>query len=267
MKINMVKIITILSVVATVMWVGGLFLTIDDQFFKNPTPPAPTASALSSGANQTKGISIVALGDSLTRGTGDSTGKGYVQYMLDELKSNTKQKVELSNLAIKGFTSQQLLKQLEQKEIQSQLSDSNLIVMTIGANDLFQGGESLSHLDQSIISSLEKNYLGNLKKIFDTIRIINPEATVFHVGIYNPFIELPNSEKTSEAVRRWNFVTADLAASYKKIVVVPTFDLFEINVNNNLSSDKFHPNSNGYKLVGNRVAALINFEKENKQNE
>ncbi|MFF2753124.1 SGNH/GDSL hydrolase family protein [Psychrobacillus sp. NPDC058041] len=267
MKINMVKIITILSVVATIMWVGGLFLTINDQFFKNPHPSEPTSTAISLKPSQTKGISIVALGDSLTRGTGDSTGKGYVQYMLADLKSRTKQNVELSNLAIKGLTSQQLLNQLEKTEIQRQLRDSNLIVMTIGANDLFQGGNTLSNLDQSAIDSLEKNYVGNLKKIYDTIREINPQAPVFHVGIYNPFIELPNSENTSKAVRRWNFDTAELAASYKRIVVVPTFDLFEMNVNDNLSSDKFHPNSNGYQLIGNRVATLINFEKENNQNE
>jgi lysophospholipase L1-like esterase len=266
-KLNLVKIITVLSLVATVMWVAGLFLTINDQFFKNPKPPEEKSATISKDTTQKKDISIVAFGDSLTRGTGDSTGKGYVQYMLNDLKSKTKQKVDLSNLAISGYTSQQLIMQLKQTEMQRQIRQSDIVVMTIGANDLFQGGTSLSNFDQSNIDALEKTYLSNLKEIYGMIKEINPQTTVYHIGLYNPFIELSDAKTTSNAVRKWNFDTADLASTFEKIVFVPTFDLFQLNVNNYLASDKFHPNSMGYQLVGNRVASLITFEKENEKNE
>ena len=81
----------------------------------------------------------------------------------------------------------------------------------------------------------------------------------FHIGLYNPFIEMEESKQTSEYVRQWNFASAELAANYQKIVYVPTFDLFELNVNDYLFSDKFHPNAAGYQLIGERVASLINF--------
>jgi lysophospholipase L1-like esterase len=266
-KLNSVKIITVLSLVATVMWVVGLSFTINDQFFNNPPPSVEKSATISTDTTQKKDVSIVAIGDSLTRGNGDSTGKGYVQYMLNDLKSKTKKKVNLSNLAISGYTSQQLISQLKQTEMQRQIRQSDIVVMTIGANDLFQGGTSLTNYKQSNIDALEKTYLSNLKEIYGTIRKINPQTTVYHIGLYNPFIELSDAKITSNAVRKWNFDTADLAATFEKFVLVPTFDLFQLNVNNYLADDKFHPNSMGYQLVGNRVASLITFEKENEKNE
>jgi lysophospholipase L1-like esterase len=263
----MVKIITILSILATFMWIAGLYFTVNDQFFKNTPPPEPKSSTVSTSNKQTNDVSIVALGDSLTRGTGDSTGKGYVQYMLDNLKAKTKQKVDLSNLAIKGYTSEQLLTQLKQTEVQRQIRQSDIIVMTIGGNDLFQGGDSISNYNQIKIDTLEKTYVSNLKEIYSTLRELNPDATIYHVGLYNPFSELPDSEKTSSAVRNWNFASTELAASFKKIVYVPTYDLFEMNVNDYLSSDKFHPNNIGYQQIGDRVSSLITFEKEKKKND
>ena len=267
MKVNSVNIITFLSLIATILWVVGLSFTINDQFFKNPTPPVEKSSTISTDPTQSKDVSIVALGDSLTRGIGDSKGKGYVQYMLADLKSRTTQLVDLSNLAISGYTSQQLIDQLKQPEIQRQIQRSDIIVMTIGANDLFQGGTSLTSFKQSNIDALEIMYLNNLKEIYESIRKINPLTTVYHIGLYNPFIELSNAKITSSAVRKWNFDTAELAATFGKFVFVPTFDLFQLNVNNYLAGDKFHPNNMGYQLVGNRVASLITFEEENKKNE
>ncbi len=263
----MVKVVTILSILATFMWLVGLYFTVNDQFFKNSTPPEPQTSTVSTSDKQANDVSILALGDSLTRGTGDSTGKGYVQYMLDNLKSKSKENINLSNLAIKGYTSEQLLTQLKQTEIQRQIEQSDIIVMTIGGNDLFQGGESIANFNQAKIETLEKTYISNLKRIYGTLRELNPEATIYHVGLYNPFNQLADSANTSSAVRNWNFATAELAASYKKIVYVPTYDLFEMNVNNYLSSDKFHPNSSGYQRISDRVSSLITFGKEEKKND
>jgi lysophospholipase L1-like esterase len=68
-------------------------------------------------------------------------------------------------------------------------------------------------------------------------------------------------------VREWNFASAETAANYQKTVVVPTFDLFELNVNDYLYSDQFHPNSQGYKLIGERLATLITFSEGENTND
>ncbi len=50
-----------------------------------------------SNTKKNDALSIVALGDSLTRGTGDETGKGYVGYVVDELKNG---QINMSNSPI-----------------------------------------------------------------------------------------------------------------------------------------------------------------------
>ncbi len=49
----------------------------------------------------------------------------------------------------------------------------------------------------------------------------------------------------------------ELSANYKQTVFVPTFDLFQLKVDDYLYTDKFHPNAKGYKLIAERVASLI----------
>ena len=55
-------------------------------------------------------VQVVALGDSLTRGTGDVSGKGYVGLVTSQLKEDlSPQEIIVSNLGINGQTSAQLL--------------------------------------------------------------------------------------------------------------------------------------------------------------
>jgi lysophospholipase L1-like esterase len=266
-KVNSVKLISALSVLASGVWLVGLWFTIKDQFFYEAARPVKEISLEDVAEEQKDGFQIVALGDSLTRGTGDESGKGYVGYVLDELKTKTKQTIYVKNLAIKGQKSAGLVSQLQQVEVQRQIQQADVILMTIGGNDLFQGGETLSHFSLKRINQAKAKYLQNLHTIFKTIRNLNQDAVVFYVSLYNPFNDLADAKKTSAIVREWNFDSAEVAANYPKIIVVPTFDLFELNVNDYLYSDHFHPNKEGYKLIGERVASLITFAEGEKNHD
>ena len=60
---------------------------------------------------------MLALGDSLTRGTGDETGQGYVGIVTEQLKEELDpREVTVYNLGINGQDSSQLLQQLGQEE-------------------------------------------------------------------------------------------------------------------------------------------------------
>lgn len=139
--------------------------------------------------------------------------------------------------------------------------------MTIGGNDLFQGGQALENLNASANEAAREAYVKNLDAIFSEIREINKDAVLYYVGLYNPFNDLEDAKTTSAVVRQWNFESAETAAKYPNVIMVPTFDLFEQNVNDYLYSDKFHPNSEGYKLIGERLSSLIVFSGEEKQDE
>lgn len=176
---------------------------------------------------------------------------------MDELKKRTDKQIQFTNLAIKGQRSAQLIEQLKQKEVQRQIIEADIILMTIGGNDLFRGGEALRDLSTTQIEKEKKKFIEQLNTIFLLIREMNEDAPVFYIALYNPFNDLDNGKETSAIVRNWNYAASEVAAQYKSIICVPTYDLFELQVNDYLYTDKFHPNKEGYKRIGERVAALI----------
>lgn len=252
---NIIRSITLISVLFCLLWLVGLGWAVGEYYAGKPEK-VPIATVTKKAENS-KGLTIVALGDSLTRGTGDETGKGYVGDLLDEIKGKTKRPVQLTNLGINGQQSEGLRKQVMQTEVQRQIQKADIILLTIGGNDLFRGGQGLMDFQGRSLTTIENKYLNNLKYIFGQIRKVNSTANVFFIGLYNPFIEFDQGKEMSKVIRHWNYDSAEISAAYPKIIFVPTFDLFELKVNDYLYSDKFHPNTKGYRLIAERVAALL----------
>lgn len=250
-----VRFITAFAALACLLWLFGLGWTLKDYLI-GASGTASLPSEAEAPATPTSALKVVALGDSLTRGTGDIEGKGYVGYVSDRLKEAGKE-ISLINLGIKGLTSPQLAEQMKGKEILRQLGQADVILMTIGGNDLFLGGQTLSDVSEASIEGLEDSYLASLKTIIANIRAVNTEATVYLLGLYNPFSEFENGELLSDVVRGWNFKAAELLAQDVNAVFVPTYDLFQLKINDYLFTDHFHPNEKGYRLMAERVAALI----------
>ncbi|MEH7356956.1 SGNH/GDSL hydrolase family protein [Neobacillus drentensis] len=256
MNKNVIRSITVIAVLFCLLWLIGLGWAAGEYYAGKPEK-VPEPTTVNKKVENKKGLTIVALGDSLTRGTGDESGKGYVGVLTDEIKEKTKRPVQLTNLGINGQRSDQLRVQVQEKEVGRQIQKADMVLVTIGGNDLFRGGQGLADLKAEDIAAIEKKYLDNLNFIFEQIRKNNSEANVFFIGLYNPFIELDQGKEMSKVIRHWNYDSAEVSAVYPKIVFVPTFDLFELKVNDYLYSDKFHPNSKGYRLIAERVASLL----------
>jgi lysophospholipase L1-like esterase len=266
LKKYMLTAISVVSILATLVWLFGLGWTLQDQFLatKKSIKPEEKTESITQKKND-KELTIFALGDSLTRGTGDTESKGYAGYLTEIIKKKSDKNVNLINTAVKGETSRGLLKQLQQREIQRQVKNADVIIMTIGGNDLFQQGTALESLNNEKIDAQKQVYLNNISKVYKQLRAQNNHAVIYHVGLYNPFSNMKDAKTTSSIVRDWNFETAETASSFQKIVYVPTFDLFQLQVENFLYTDQFHPNTKGYKLIAERVASLIDFEQEEKE--
>ncbi|WP_423802019.1 SGNH/GDSL hydrolase family protein [Neobacillus sp. SAB-20_R2A] len=256
MSKNSIRTITGVAVLLCLLWLGGLGWAVG-EYYAGTSGNISKPSVSEQKVDQKKGLTVVALGDSLTRGTGDETGKGYVGVLVDEIKEKTKKSVQLTNLGINGQRSDQLRNQVQEEEVGRQIQKADVVLVTIGGNDLFRGGQGLMDFQAEDITAIEKKYLDNLNFIFTEIRKYNQTANVFFVGLYNPFIELNQGKEMSKVVRKWNYDSAEISALFPKIVFVPTFDLFELKVNDYLYSDKFHPNQKGYRLIAERVAALM----------
>ncbi|MEK8127340.1 GDSL-type esterase/lipase family protein [Paenibacillus filicis] len=115
-----------------------------------PGEPAPVETEPGSGAagldwTSKSQIRIVAWGDSLTAGTGDLTGKGYVRGVRDRLEKQLDKPVFVyNNFAIPGYRTSDLLKDWEAKaDIAKSMGEADLILLTAGGNDLFLGGQGL----------------------------------------------------------------------------------------------------------------------------
>ncbi|WP_233523099.1 SGNH/GDSL hydrolase family protein [Peribacillus saganii] len=248
---------TVFSALLTLILIFSLSWALYDYYRAAPQPIKASDTETAVQTRENEAMTIIALGDSLTRGTGDETGRGYVGIVSEQLKRDSDKQVIIHNIGINGQRSAQLKEQVKKQEIQRQIGMADAVLITIGGNDLFQGGQTLMNIDPKEIEKAQNIYSANIQSIFETVRSINSEAAIYLIGLYNPFIELEDSELTTRAVTEWNQRSAELSSEFPRTIFVPTFDLFQLNVNDYLFSDKFHPNRDGYKMIADRVAALL----------
>lgn len=275
------------SVIATIVLLVGFIYAIQDINSPQAAPASGTPLAPAENKGDTavntpestpeKGVDdkvlpplpeqlkITAIGDSLAKGTGDNTGSGFVRRSIQILNDNGRQSELLNNLAINGMTTKALLPKLEEKGIQYALQQANLILLSIGGNDLFQGSDLMKNaqtsegdLDPDQLMKAVPQATKNLKQILEKIRAINPEARVVFVGLYNPFADLEELLVPGNiAVSNWNHAAQQIVNMDPNMIMVPTFDLFQGKLDVYLSSDHFHPNGEGYQAIAERIAQSI----------
>lgn len=198
---------------------------------------------------------LIGLGDSLTRGIGDSNGQGYFGMVKRELQAKYSD-LSAINLGISGQTSTELAAQIQEVRTKQLLKRAQWIVLTIGGNDLFQSSDRLQKIDPAQMEEARLRYEKNLRTILDETRKSNPDATIFLFGLYNPFGDL-NIQGTDQHVLSWNETIVHTAQQFNNVVVVPTFDLFQLNPQQYLYSDHFHPNQRGYQRMADRLLQVI----------
>ncbi|WP_283152180.1 SGNH/GDSL hydrolase family protein [Guptibacillus hwajinpoensis] len=205
-------------------------------------------------------VRIVGLGDSLTKGVGDQEKKGYIGYVSDYYFENEQNaKVTLDNYAITGSETEDLIKRLEENEVQNGVKKADYIFLTIGGNDLF--GVVKNHfmnLDQQYFSLQEKIYLENLTTILDKLRSLNGDAPIYFTGLFNPFSKaFGDIPEMNEIVDDWNDGSQLTVSNYPEVTFVPVADLFLESDENLLYEDAFHPNEDGYHLMGDRIVSYL----------
>ncbi|EUJ30305.1 lipase/acylhydrolase [Listeria floridensis FSL S10-1187] len=253
-KNKTVWLVLILSCAAVLLSAVGLL-----SVFAAPKDQAKIQTKQPETAKQEKQsdtFRLTALGDSLTYGVGDQEGAGYVGIVEKKLQKSGLNPLKI-NLAISGAKSNGLLEQLRKPDVVKRVQDANLIVMTIGGNDLFRGGAALTDFKTETANQAETVYLKNLRAIYERIRKLNSKANVYHVGLYHPFAAEADGKEMGQVVAKWNFDTAKLAGEFERIIFVPTYDLLELDTESYLASDHFHPNHAGYTLIGNRLAEVL----------
>ncbi len=258
----------ITAVISTLVFAGGFVYASKQILYPKASTDSLTrtpATGTQRTVEETKEkLNIVALGDSLTAGTGDLIGKGYVQRVREKLEQQMGKPVFLlNNLAIPGYTSVQLLQDLALKKTKDALAEADIILFTIGGNDLFEGGEGLfngpdqNEFNPEAAEARISPGLERVGQILGNIHDANPNALVIYTGLYHPFLDLDPERKGSLVVQKWNDRVFAMMNSYPNAVMVPTYDLFERNLNKYLYTDHFHPNQDGYERIADRIAQIL----------
>lgn len=210
----------------------------------------------------TKELKIVAIGDSLTEGVGDETGNGgYVGILTDTINQD-RDLIDTKNFGKNGNRSDQLLARMDDPEIEAALDEADMILITIGANDIMEiFKDNFTDLTMDKFTTGKLNYEKRLNKIFTMMEDMNHRADIYLIGFYNPFKQyFADIEELEIIIQNWNTIGKEVTEKYDDVHYIPTGDLFEDTSINYLSDDQFHPNHLGYELMAERILEYITNE-------
>ncbi|WP_141522503.1 SGNH/GDSL hydrolase family protein [Bacillus toyonensis] len=257
MRSKVVKVILLITIASFCLFAYGFVSGVNDVLNPKASSLIKKTDVVAKEKKKTGTLQVVSLGDSLTRGVGDKEGIGYIGRMKEDLQKDYKQKVALTNLAVSGAKMPDLLKQIESSGAQYSIKQADVVVLTIGGNDLFPGWESLGKIDLETYRPDTETFQNEAKKIIEQIRKLNTDSPIFWLGLYNPFEDVEDLKGSSNIVVDWNASLEKLALNDKNVYITPTFDLFQNRGKDLLYSDHFHPNEVGYTYMAERLVQNV----------
>ena len=236
------------ALLAGVFFAAG-FYSFEHGDIGEPRAPPPSFAPQARAARGE--IVTLVIGDSLAKGTGDETGLGIGGRLVEQLQKTRPHVKKAVNIAVNGYRTGDVEQQLKSRNVQTLIAESNVIVVSVGGNDLW--GSTDGRIVQLRNPALFMNQvLDRVANIVTTVRRANPTARIFLIGLYNPFVSAPFGKALSALVNQWNARVTERFATDPNFTLVETSDLFSHR--DRLSFDRFHPNDEGYALIARRIA-------------
>ncbi|MDQ7093422.1 GDSL-type esterase/lipase family protein [Desulfosporosinus sp. PR] len=240
----------------------GFYQALGVTTLSNVQPSAKSVMAATAGdttvspSHPSNSLQVLILGDSIAKGTGDEKSKGFAGYLKDDLKSTTAKELEMDDAGIDGLESKGLLEQLQDSKLEKLITNSDIILVSIGGNDLKSILTLNSLAQEDAFNTRLDSYLSNLKQVLGIIGKTNPKAEVVFLGLYNPYAKVTDSEDAG-FLSTWNYKTQQMIEGYGKGIFIPTSDLMQYNLDRYIAKDGLHPNSAGYQALSNRISDSI----------
>lgn len=200
---------------------------------------------------------MLVLGDSLSHGTGDPSGRGYAADVVTALRRRGP--VETVNLAVAGAESSDLRRLVESANVRSLAASADVILLSIGGNDLSHSVAGVGAPTEALsgIAAARSRLAENLRAILAALRAANPTAPIRVLGLYQPFTGAGRDARIGESlVLSWNNLVAEITLGYPNVTAVAVFDLFAGRPER-LATDRFHPNRDGYRAIADRVVQTL----------
>ena len=230
----------------------------------NVSPVPVESSLLPSGP-----ITLVALGDSLTQGDGDDSGRGYPGRLLEKLNA-VRPGSDLVNLGQSGWSSDALINgdqgiesQLERAVVALQNAPAPgrgaVALVWIGSNDLWYLYEYGGDVNDDGEAQDIQRFTANMDKVLSRLRKTGAPVIVALLDDQSKrpvalkdeaFTAITRDElaRMSRQVGLYNAILSAKAAQYGALTV--DFSSTDIFTNPaTLYDDGNHPNSNGYDLI------------------
>ena len=216
--------------------------------------------------NMDKKIYYLALGDSLASGQ-DSDGnnsKGYTEYVKDYLKGKKLLETYINEFAEKGYRVTDLINDIKYNKkirkagneitIQNALIKSDLVTISIGANDILSKINIEENIEYDRIYDYIDELTIDLEKLLKLIREYCKED-ILVIGYYNPYPYL-NNKNTDEIFEYLN-KNYEKACNKYKIKYIKIDNLFKKN-SNFLKENNIHPAPKAYEAIAKQIIITIN---------
>lgn len=249
----------LVSLLCTALLASGFWHAVEIVTASPPSAASPEKEGQLPAPPEEGVYRILALGDSLAKGTGDNSGEGFAGKVKQALDDLLDAQVVLVNFGVNGYRTDQLLRDIEGRDgTIAQVREAELILVSIGANDVFElSGPTQAEIDANRAHALKGTALERVKQIIERLYVLNPQAKTIYIGLYNPFSDIDDvAEDAAQFVHEWNYSVQRLLAPYPNMTLLPTYDLFQESVADWLAPDHFHPNEEGYRRIADRILQL-----------
>ena len=265
----------LITVIFTAVFLGGFIISInitssnidDEGVQEEPLEGAVTDQEIMDNeigeddSQEGDMFTILILGDSIGAGVGDDTGLGLGKGYGKLIEKDISREIIVVNLAQPGAEISDMMKVLDDDETIRIISSADIVLISIGGNDVNHLMNSRSQVSTSNYEETLESYLENLGKAIAFINENNSDVQRAIIGLYNPYGDEVD-EETREMLLNWNYRTELLISSYPNSVYIPIHDLFKYNLDEYLTIDDFHPSADGYNAIVERLYKVLNGEEK-----
>lgn len=218
-------------------------------------------------------VEIVGLGDSVPAGTACDCDS-YVALVGAELVRDRADDVVVRNDSIAGYTTWDLLDDLADPDVRAELARADLVIVTIGANDLsadLTGDPAcIADDERGCAPDALDEVAGRLTQVIHGVRALQPAGSALVVtGYWNVLLdgevgrELgPDYVAASDTLTRAFNARAELVATGAGATYLDVYAMFkgadgEVDPTRWLASDGDHPNAEGHALIASALEVAL----------
>ena len=204
---------------------------------------------------------FVVLGDSIAAGSNIlNKDNAYAWIIAKEMGW------ELSNYALGGSRSADLLQQLEEDQVvRKGISEADIIVVSIGGNDFLHAGDMTALITDGMLGDYTRaepiwdGFRENYDGIVAEIRALNPGAALIVQTLYNAAFPLPSLYRAYDAAISGmnDIIYANHARQPDAYVIADVYSAFQ-EKSGLVSFDMTHPSAAGHGMIAAVLLDTIN---------